>query len=168
MTNSNQCNTCNQSPLAKTDDKLQKLESFVQRLNPQITIMEGKTTDILETCNWVTGLPQPQHQLYNLNNTDFIGADESSKNAYHKFLQPLQWCFTMYMTRSFISQCKFRYSWSFRALENVVLAKRTGCMDPKPLDDACRMEVMIAWKCRELRTIFICCETNATFLQKIN
>ncbi|XP_073100596.1 potassium transporter 25 [Elaeis guineensis] len=49
----------------------------------------------------------------------------------------------------------FSYSENIIALENVVLAKRAGCIDPEPSDNARGVEMMVAWKCMELSSIFI-------------
>lgn len=32
------------------------------------------------------------------------------------------------------------------AFKNVVLAKRAGCIHPKPFHDACGMEMMVTWQ----------------------
>lgn len=60
----------------------------------------------------------------------------------------------------------FSSSRNIIALENVVLAKRAGRIDLEPFDNACRMEMMVAWKCMEFRSIFIWRQTNTTFLIK--
>lgn len=81
------------------------------------------------------------------------------KTALHSF------CILIY--RQWERDCvDFSSSENIIALDNVVLAKRAGCIDPEPSDDARRVEMMVAWKCIQFGSIFIWCQTNTTLLKR--
>ena len=58
-------------------------------------------------------------------------------------------------------------SHSIIALNNVILAKRAGCIQPEPFDDASWMEMMVARKGMEFCSIFIWCEAYTAFLEQM-